>query len=140
MAAHPLPRPNFTHLADVVQRPRFLTHWERVRHRQAHWFVECMAEFVSSYYACYAFFDGQATNPPNSDWSIPLCLRWYALSTKSLCLNLISSLGVGSTAPFVCGNILGESLSCELFSRLRLCREWFLTYAKQSDSTDWYGI
>lgn len=73
MAAHPLPRPNFTHLADVVQRPRFLTHWERVRHRQAHWFVECMAEFTGVFLYVFA--------------------------------------GVGSTAPFVCGNILGESLS-----------------------------
>ncbi|KAK7685269.1 hypothetical protein QCA50_011632 [Cerrena zonata] len=71
--AHPLPRPNFTHLADVQERPRFLTHWERVRHRQAHWFVECVAEFTGVFLYTFA--------------------------------------GVGSTAAFVLGNILGESLS-----------------------------
>lgn len=42
-----LPQPQFTHLADVYQRPGFLRRWERVRHKEAHWFVECMAEFVS---------------------------------------------------------------------------------------------
>jgi hypothetical protein len=36
------------HLADIRPRPRpaFLQAWERMRHRQMHWLIECMAEFV----------------------------------------------------------------------------------------------
>lgn len=44
---HMLPRREQVHLADI--KPRFNSYvaWERVRHRQAHWLVECLAEFVS---------------------------------------------------------------------------------------------
>jgi len=34
------------HLNDIRPRPAFLQAWERVRHRQLHWLMECMAEFV----------------------------------------------------------------------------------------------
>lgn len=43
-----LRRPNAIHLADIKPRNNVTVAWERVRHRQAHWFVECAAEFVSS--------------------------------------------------------------------------------------------
>ena len=44
---HQLPRRDVVHLADVHNRPRIFTRWERYRHRQAHWFIECVAETVS---------------------------------------------------------------------------------------------
>ena len=44
---HMLPRREQVHLADI--KPRFNSYvaWERVRHRQAHWLVEGLAEFVN---------------------------------------------------------------------------------------------
>ena len=45
--AHAMPRREFTHMADIVPRPPVLNRWERVRHRQAHWLAECVAEAVS---------------------------------------------------------------------------------------------
>ncbi len=48
-----LPRREFTHLADIAPRPAALNRWERVRHRQAHWFAECVAEAVSAYKTSY---------------------------------------------------------------------------------------
>ena len=47
MTEHALPRPKFAHMADVYPRQRLFTKWERYRHRQAHWLVECIAEAVS---------------------------------------------------------------------------------------------
>ncbi|KAI0070601.1 aquaporin-like protein [Panus rudis PR-1116 ss-1] len=53
-AHHPLPHRNFTHLADIQDRPGFLKRWERVRHRQAHWLVECIAEFAGVFLYVFA--------------------------------------------------------------------------------------
>lgn len=44
MATHPLPRREFTHAADLQPRAPIFARWERHRHREAHWFVECVAE------------------------------------------------------------------------------------------------
>ena len=62
------------------------------------------------------------------DWSISVHIRRYG---SLLPHSLISSntfsppTGVGSTAAFVLGNILGESLSCELVSE-----RWTLTFGR----------
>lgn len=47
MTMHQLPRKDVVHLADVHTRPKVFSIWERYRHRQAHWLVECIAETVS---------------------------------------------------------------------------------------------
>ena len=47
MTMHRLPRRDVVHLADIHVRPPVFSVWERYRHRQAHWFVECVAESVS---------------------------------------------------------------------------------------------
>ncbi|KAJ3551987.1 hypothetical protein NM688_g4395 [Phlebia brevispora] len=54
MPEHVLPRPDFVHLADVHPRPHVLSMWERRRHRQAHWFVECVAEAMGVFLYVYA--------------------------------------------------------------------------------------
>ena len=48
MSMHRLPQRDVVHLADVHTRPKVFSVWERYRHRQAHWLVECLAETVSS--------------------------------------------------------------------------------------------
>lgn len=40
-------QPQTVHIADIVPRPRFFQAWERQRHMRVHWFIECVAEFVS---------------------------------------------------------------------------------------------
>ncbi|KAI0065096.1 aquaporin-like protein [Artomyces pyxidatus] len=42
------------HLADLRTRPRVFRSWERVRHRQAHWAIECIAEMMGVFFYCYA--------------------------------------------------------------------------------------
>lgn len=54
MTMHQLPRRDVVHLADVQTRPRVFTMWERYRHRQAHWFVECVAETMGVFFYVYA--------------------------------------------------------------------------------------
>lgn len=72
---HPFPRPNFVHLADVAERPNILAKWERHRHRSAHWFVECVAEFVSTPHSClYTRF--RLTYVYLADRSVHLYIRW----------------------------------------------------------------
>ena len=44
---HALRRRDVVHLADIKPRSNARVAWERVRHRQAHWVVECLAEMVS---------------------------------------------------------------------------------------------
>lgn len=46
---HHLRQRDFVHLADIKPRSAGHIAWERRRHRQAHWLVECLAEFVSTY-------------------------------------------------------------------------------------------
>ena len=46
MTTHPLPAREFAHAADVYPRLPVFARWERLRHRQAHWFAECVAEAV----------------------------------------------------------------------------------------------
>ncbi|KAI0026755.1 aquaporin-like protein [Vararia minispora EC-137] len=48
------------HLADIQPRPKFLQAWERLRHRQLHWLVECMSELVGVFMYCYAGMGAQA--------------------------------------------------------------------------------
>ena len=43
--------PKFIHVGELVPRPGFMRTWEKLRHAQAHWLVECVAEFVSDKYA-----------------------------------------------------------------------------------------
>ncbi|GJE97716.1 aquaporin-like protein [Phanerochaete sordida] len=54
MTMHQLPRRDVVHLADVHTRPRVFSVWERYRHRQAHWFVECIAETMGVFFYVYA--------------------------------------------------------------------------------------
>ncbi|KIP08506.1 hypothetical protein PHLGIDRAFT_104304 [Phlebiopsis gigantea 11061_1 CR5-6] len=55
-----LPRPTFVRLGDIRRRPRVLEQWEKVRHRQAHWLVECLAEAFGVFIYCYAGVGSQA--------------------------------------------------------------------------------
>ncbi|KIP11551.1 hypothetical protein PHLGIDRAFT_99331 [Phlebiopsis gigantea 11061_1 CR5-6] len=54
MVMHQLPRRDVVHLADVHSRQRVFTRWERYRHRQAHWFIECVAEAMGVFFYVYA--------------------------------------------------------------------------------------
>ncbi|KAI0344556.1 aquaporin-like protein [Trametopsis cervina] len=60
MVAHPIPSREITHRADVAPRGPFLTRWERVRHRQAHWMAECVAETLGVFLYVYAGVGSQA--------------------------------------------------------------------------------
>ncbi|OCH86378.1 aquaporin-like protein [Obba rivulosa] len=51
---HQYPHREFVHLADHEQRPAILQRWERRRHREAHWLVECIAESVGVFLYVYA--------------------------------------------------------------------------------------
>ncbi|KAI0303766.1 aquaporin-like protein [Multifurca ochricompacta] len=42
------------HLADVHPRPAIFDSFERARHRQAHWLIECLAEMFGVFCYCYA--------------------------------------------------------------------------------------
>ncbi|KAI0686838.1 aquaporin-like protein [Cytidiella melzeri] len=61
MNTHALPRREFTHKADVIPRTPIQVKWERVRHRQAHWFAECVAEATGVF--LYVFAGVGATVP-----------------------------------------------------------------------------
>jgi len=34
------------HLSDIVPKPRWKTSWERLKYKEAHWFVEMVAEMA----------------------------------------------------------------------------------------------
>ncbi|KAH9940547.1 aquaporin-like protein [Epithele typhae] len=51
---HHLRRRDVVHYADIEPRSNAFVGWERVRHRQAHWFVECAAEFMGVFFYVYA--------------------------------------------------------------------------------------
>ncbi|KAI0745100.1 aquaporin-like protein [Earliella scabrosa] len=53
MQANVLRRPDTVHLADIKPRPAIQVSWERIRHRQAHWLVECAAEFMGVFFYTY---------------------------------------------------------------------------------------
>ncbi|KAM5543171.1 hypothetical protein V8D89_003045 [Ganoderma adspersum] len=52
--AHPLRRRDVVHLADIKPRSNARVAWERIRHRQAHWFIEMFAEFLGVFFYIYA--------------------------------------------------------------------------------------
>lgn len=41
------------HLSDIAQRPRWMTSWERLKHKEAHWFVEMAAEMFGVFLYVY---------------------------------------------------------------------------------------
>ncbi|EKM54174.1 uncharacterized protein PHACADRAFT_209991 [Phanerochaete carnosa HHB-10118-sp] len=49
-----LPHKDVVHLTDIRARPHVFNIWERYRHRQAHWFVECVAESLGVFIYVYA--------------------------------------------------------------------------------------
>ncbi|EMD37593.1 hypothetical protein CERSUDRAFT_83345 [Gelatoporia subvermispora B] len=51
---HHYPHREFVHLADHEQRPAILRRWHRMRHREAHWLVECIAEAFGVFLYVYA--------------------------------------------------------------------------------------
>jgi len=60
------PAPQFAlhqnvHLVDFEQRPAIFRSWERVRHRRARWFIECLAEMFGVFFYCYAGLGATAT-------------------------------------------------------------------------------
>ncbi|KAI0633651.1 aquaporin-like protein [Trametes polyzona] len=59
--AHHLRQRDFVHLADIKPRPNAYIAWERRRHRQAHWLVECLAEFMGVFFYVYAGVGSTAT-------------------------------------------------------------------------------
>jgi len=46
--------PELVHLHDIQPRGPALARWERIRHRQARWFVECLAEATGTFIYSYA--------------------------------------------------------------------------------------
>ncbi|KAI0314549.1 hypothetical protein OF83DRAFT_1174667 [Amylostereum chailletii] len=48
------------HLADIRPRPRFMKQWERLRHCQASWVIECLAEAFGVFIYCFAGMGAQA--------------------------------------------------------------------------------
>ena len=56
--SHHLRQRDFVHLADIKPRSNAYIAWEHRRHRQAHWLVECAAEFVSLLYLLEAAIKG----------------------------------------------------------------------------------
>ncbi|KAA1467501.1 aquaporin-like protein [Dentipellis sp. KUC8613] len=60
------------HLADFQERPRMLQTWEKLRHKRAQWFIDCVSEALGVFFYCFA--------------------------------------GVGATAPYVLGGLLGLPL------------------------------
>jgi len=54
MASAEVIHQKYVHLADVAPRPVFLTKWEKVRHRKAHWLVEMIAEATGVFIYVYA--------------------------------------------------------------------------------------
>ncbi|KAI0829875.1 aquaporin-like protein [Trametes gibbosa] len=52
--AHQLRQGNFVHLADIKARSSAFISWERRRHRQAHWLVECIAEATGVFFYVFA--------------------------------------------------------------------------------------
>ncbi|KAI0356340.1 aquaporin-like protein [Trametes cingulata] len=52
--AHHLRQRELVHLADIKPRTNAYIAWERRRHRQAHWLVECIAEFMGVFFYVYA--------------------------------------------------------------------------------------
>ncbi|OAX43165.1 aquaporin-like protein [Rhizopogon vinicolor AM-OR11-026] len=48
--------PSATHLrlSDVEPKPRWMTSWEKLKHKEAHWFVEMVAEMLGAFLLVYA--------------------------------------------------------------------------------------
>ncbi|KAF8583721.1 aquaporin-like protein [Ramaria rubella] len=47
------PVTGFTHLGDVIERPRWLQRWEKTRHGSLHWLIEGLGEFIGVYFYVY---------------------------------------------------------------------------------------
>lgn len=47
------PQTGYTHLLDVVERPRWLQEWERLRHGRLHWLMEGIGEFMGVFFYVY---------------------------------------------------------------------------------------
>ncbi|KAI0661138.1 aquaporin-like protein [Cubamyces menziesii] len=52
--SHHLRQRDFVHLADIKPRSNAYIAWEHRRHRQAHWLVECAAEFMGVFFYVFA--------------------------------------------------------------------------------------
>ncbi|KAH9894963.1 aquaporin-like protein [Cubamyces lactineus] len=52
--SHHLRHRDFVHLADIKPRSNTYIAWEHRRHRQAHWLVECIAEFMGVFFYVFA--------------------------------------------------------------------------------------
>ncbi|KAI0065760.1 aquaporin-like protein [Artomyces pyxidatus] len=48
------PDPHPLHLADLKTRPLFLQRWEKLKHRQAHWAIQCTSEAIGLFIVCIA--------------------------------------------------------------------------------------
>ncbi|KAG1747223.1 aquaporin-like protein [Suillus paluster] len=46
--------PSKIHLSEIATRPRWMTSWERLRHKEAHWLVEMIAEMMGVFLYVYA--------------------------------------------------------------------------------------
>lgn len=77
------------HLSDIAQRPRWMTSWERLKHKEAHWFVEMAAEMV-----CPGFWlpFPLLTDMPRVVWGVSLRLL--------RCVRMISARFPHSRSPF----------------------------------------
>ncbi|KAF8583722.1 aquaporin-like protein [Ramaria rubella] len=47
------PVTGYTHLGDVIDRPRWLQKWEGLRHGRLHWLIEGLGEFIGVYFYVY---------------------------------------------------------------------------------------
>ncbi|KAG2147571.1 aquaporin-like protein [Suillus clintonianus] len=46
--------PSKIHLSEIAPRPRWMTSWERLKHKEAHWLVEMIAEMVGVFLYVYS--------------------------------------------------------------------------------------
>ncbi|KAG1835031.1 aquaporin-like protein [Suillus variegatus] len=50
------------YLSDIAPRPRWMTSWERLKHKEAHWLVEIVAEMMGVFLYVYAGLGATAAN------------------------------------------------------------------------------
>jgi len=100
------------HLRDVSSQPRYMIHWESVKHTKIHLFTEMVAEMVPHSYDIFSQM--QLTTWLRTDWriSIRLCGLAEFLHSEERILPNNWLTGVGSTAAFVVGALTSQPIGC----------------------------
>ncbi|KAF9238482.1 aquaporin-like protein [Melanogaster broomeanus] len=128
--AHPT-----VHLRDVAPQPRFMASWERLRHKEAHWLVEMIAEMFGVFLYVYsgtgataAFIIGSVTGQPlGSLFTIGFAYAIGIVLAVTLCgstsgghfhpaVTIVSVIfkgfPIGKAARYIFAQILGCYLTC----------------------------